>query len=158
MTRLPRWACPIRSPRFPYLAGAARSGNDDAARELVGALRHRRAGPDPQPRAATPLDERSSPRRATRRPWRSSPSSTSRASGSSGTPQRAAEEYVRAPETGGVDPEAMRGTVNGFVPPWDTETALAFQAILQERGLYLGALDAQVGPGTLGAARALAQQ
>jgi hypothetical protein len=44
------------------------------------------------------------------------------------------------------------------VPPWDRETALAFQRILQERGLYLGALDAQVGPGTLGAARALAQQ
>ncbi|KPQ14434.1 MAG: TPR repeat protein SEL1 subfamily [Rhodobacteraceae bacterium HLUCCO18] len=73
-------------------------------------------------------------------------------------PERAAAEYVRALETGGVDPESMRGTVNGVVPPWDTETALAFQRILQERGLYLGALDAQVGPGTLGAARALSQQ
>jgi len=73
-------------------------------------------------------------------------------------PERAAAQYVRALETGDVEPETMRGTVNGVVPPWDTETALAFQRILQERGLYRGALDAMVGPGTLGAARALAQQ
>ncbi|WP_025312447.1 tetratricopeptide repeat protein [Roseicyclus elongatus] len=71
-------------------------------------------------------------------------------------PARAAAEYVRALETGEVDPASMRGTVNGRTPPWDRETALEFQRILQERGLYDGALDAMVGPGTLAGARALA--
>ncbi|MBY6199783.1 sel1 repeat family protein [Maritalea mobilis] len=73
-------------------------------------------------------------------------------------PILAAAEYVRALETGEVDPVTMRGTVNGRTPPWDRETALEFQRILQERDLYDGALDAMVGPGTLAGARALAGQ
>jgi TPR repeat protein len=142
---------------IPYLAGAARSGNDDAARELVELYATGAPGLAPNParqfRWTNFLAEKGdAPAMALIAFFYEQGIGVER------DPQRAAEQYVRALETGGVDPEAMRGTVNGFVPPWDTETALAFQTILQERGLYLGALDAQVGPGTLGAARALAQQ
>jgi hypothetical protein len=47
--------------------------------------------------------------------------------GTARDPELAAAEYVRALETGGVDPASMRGTIGGVVPPWDEETALAFQ-------------------------------
>lgn len=73
-------------------------------------------------------------------------------------PVRAAALYIEALETGDLQPEDLRGKINGRWVYWDRQTALEFQAILRERGLYLGALDAQVGPGTLGAARQLAQQ
>jgi TPR repeat protein len=141
----------------PYLAGAARSGNDEAARELADLYATGAPGLTPNParqlRWTRFLAEKGdAPAMALIAFFYEQGIGVER------DPQRAAQEYVRALETGGVDPETMRGTVNGFVPPWDTETALAFQAILQERGLYLGALDAQVGPGTLGAARALSQQ
>ncbi|MEQ9257652.1 MAG: tetratricopeptide repeat protein [Roseovarius sp.] len=72
-------------------------------------------------------------------------------------PAKAAQLYVEALETGDLPVTSLRGKINGYTPPWDRETALEFQIILQDRGLYLGALDAMVGPGTLGAAQRLAQ-
>jgi len=60
-------------------------------------------------------------------------------------------------ETGDLPVEDMRGQIGGRWVRWDRETALAFQSILRARGLYLGALDAQVGPGTMAAARRLAR-
>ncbi len=73
-------------------------------------------------------------------------------------PARAAALYVQAIESGDVDVNAIRGKVDGRVPRWDRDTALAFQTILKERGLYRGALDALVGTGTLNAARKLVQE
>jgi len=73
-------------------------------------------------------------------------------------PVRAARLYVKALETGDLPVRELRGKVNGYVPRWDRDTALEFQIILKDRGLYRGALDALVGPGTLGAARRLARQ
>lgn len=73
-------------------------------------------------------------------------------------PVRAAELYVEALETGNFPVEELRGKINGRWVRWDRETALEFQSILRARGLYRGALDAQVGPGTLGAARQLTRQ
>ena len=72
-------------------------------------------------------------------------------------PEMAASLYVQALETGKVSVNEIRGTVDGRALRWDRDTALAFQRILQERGLYDGALDAKIGPGTLRAARGLAQ-
>ena len=71
-------------------------------------------------------------------------------------PGRAAELYVAALETGDLPAEELRGQVDGRWVRWDRETALAFQTLLRERGLYRGPLDAQVGRGTMAAARQLA--
>lgn len=68
-------------------------------------------------------------------------------------PAIAAGLYVKAMESGKVDFNDLR---NGAPGAWDRDTALAFQKILQDRGLYNGALDAVVGPGTAAAARKLA--
>ncbi|MDZ7709872.1 MAG: tetratricopeptide repeat protein [Roseovarius sp.] len=73
-------------------------------------------------------------------------------------PVRAAGLYVEALETGDLRPEDLRGKINGRWVSWDGETALEFQTILRERGLYRGALDAQVGPGTMAAAQQLSRQ
>ena len=70
-------------------------------------------------------------------------------------PDRAAALYVQALETGEVDLDDLRGEVGGNVPPWDRATAMAFQVILQERGLYLGAIDGIIGRGSRAAAAAL---
>ena len=51
-------------------------------------------------------------------------------------PQKAAQYYIAAIETGGLDVTKLRGRVNGYTPYWDRQTALEFQRILQERGLY----------------------
>ena len=72
-------------------------------------------------------------------------------------PQRAAQLYIQALEAG-LPIQEMRGLVNGRFARWDRETALEFQVILQNRGLYLGFLDAVVGPGTMAAAAQVAQQ
>ena len=72
-------------------------------------------------------------------------------------PVRAAELYIEALETGKLPVNQLRST-NGYPPRWDRETALNFQLLLQDRGLYRGAIDAIVGPGTMGAARLLTQQ
>ncbi|WP_397542651.1 tetratricopeptide repeat protein [Roseovarius salis] len=71
-------------------------------------------------------------------------------------PMRAAELYIEALETGELPVAELRGGSDGNRVPWDVQTALEFQTILQARGFYNGALDAQVGPGTLSAARRLA--
>jgi len=68
-------------------------------------------------------------------------------------PERAAAEYVRALETGEVDPEDIRVAAGGA--RWNDATARAFQVILQERGLYDGPSDGIVGRGTLAGAAAL---
>jgi TPR repeat protein len=68
----------------------------------------------------------------------------------------AAQGYVAALETGEVDPAELRAAGGPRPPAWDRQTAIEFQLILQDRGLYNGAIDGIVGPGTLGGARALA--
>lgn len=68
-------------------------------------------------------------------------------------PQRAADLYVRAMESGKVAFEDLRQGARFW---WDRQTALEFQKILMDRGLYPGPLDAIVGPGTAAGARALA--
>ncbi len=70
----------------------------------------------------------------------------------------AAADYVAALETGEVDIDTMRGTINGQTPPWDRDTAIAFQTILAERGLYTLRIDGDVGPGTRRAADGLSQE
>ena len=70
-------------------------------------------------------------------------------------PQRAAELYVQALETGDVRMNALRSAGGAYEPRWDTDTAIAFQQILQERGLYLGALDGVIGPMSRAAGNAL---
>ena len=70
-------------------------------------------------------------------------------------PERAAALYVQALETGEVDLGDLRGEVGGAVPPWDRATAMAFQVILQERGLYRGAIDGIIGPMSRAGAAAL---
>lgn len=71
-------------------------------------------------------------------------------------PAQAASLYVQALETGEVSVNQIRGTVDGRTVKWDEATAIEFQRILQERGLYDGGLDGLVGGGTLRAARQLA--
>lgn len=73
-------------------------------------------------------------------------------------PVRAAELYVAALETGDLDVSELRAGENGYAPRWDRETALQFQILLQELGLYNGRLDALIGPGTMAAARQLTLQ
>jgi len=68
-------------------------------------------------------------------------------------PARAAELYVAALETGDLDVSSLRAS---GPRRWDKDTAVEFQILLQERGLYDGALDGIIGGGTLGAARRLA--
>ncbi len=69
----------------------------------------------------------------------------------------AAADYVAALESGEVDIDTMRGTIDGQTPPWDRDTAIAFQTILAERGLYTMRIDGDVGPGTRRAADGLAE-
>jgi TPR repeat protein len=146
---------PVRA--IPHLAAAARAGNDDAAREIADLYASGAPGLTPNPfrqfRWVSFLADKGDASAMAQRAFL-----IERGIGTEYDPERAAAEYVRALETGEIDPGSMRGVVDGAVPPWDRETALAFQRILQARGLYRGALDAQVGPGTLGAARALAAQ
>lgn len=70
-------------------------------------------------------------------------------------PTLAAKLYVRALASGDLPFAKLRSTGGARAPRWDRETAVEFQKILRERGLYRGALDGVVGPGTSAAARAL---
>lgn len=70
-------------------------------------------------------------------------------------PGVAARLYIKALESGEVAFEALR---RGAPGGWDRDTAMAFQAILAERGLYRGAIDGVIGGGTAAAAKALAGQ
>lgn len=71
-------------------------------------------------------------------------------------PVRAAALYVQALESGAISVNELRGRVDGRAVDWDRTTAVEFQRLLQERGLYTGPLDGLIGGGTLGAARRLA--
>ncbi|HHB81743.1 MAG TPA: sel1 repeat family protein [Aliiroseovarius sp.] len=71
-------------------------------------------------------------------------------------PARAAELYVQALETGKVALRDLRKGAARRAPPWDDATAMAFQQILQERGLYDGAIDGIIGPMSARAAAGLA--
>ena len=71
-------------------------------------------------------------------------------------PDRAAELYAEALESGEVPFGKLRAVGGARAPRWDRDTAMAFQRILRARGLYRGAIDGVVGPGTAAAARALA--
>lgn len=70
-------------------------------------------------------------------------------------PQRAAELYVQALESGKLSFDDLRKGALRRAPEWDRGTAVAFQLILQERGLYEGAIDGVIGPMSARAARAL---
>lgn len=148
----------VPNPRaaVPLLAAAARGGNDEAAMELAELYETGANGVPPNPasryRWIDFMAEKGDPRAIALRAFL-----IEQGIGTRRDPERAAAEYVRALETGQIDPAAMRGSVNGVIPRWDEATALAFQRILQERGLYQGALDAMVGPMTLDAARGLAE-
>ncbi|RFU11617.1 sel1 repeat family protein [Rhodobacteraceae bacterium W635] len=78
-----------------------------------------------------------------------------RGRGAEADPERAARLYVEALETGDVSMDDLRGQLGGSTPRWDRDTAIAFQQILQERGLYAGAIDGVIGPMSRAAARAL---
>ena len=70
-------------------------------------------------------------------------------------PGRAAELYVEVLESGEVSLGELRRVAGARAARWDRETAIALQRILRARGLYRGAIDGVVGPGTAAAARAL---
>ena len=70
--------------------------------------------------------------------------------GTEANPELAARAYVRAIEEGASTNDLRPAGV-----AWDRPTAVAFQQLLTDRGLYAGALDGIVGAGTLAAARAL---
>jgi hypothetical protein len=67
-------------------------------------------------------------------------------------PELAVDYYIRAIETGEVPFEDLR---RGAPFEWDYDTAIAFQDALTVRGVYNGAVDGIVGPGTRAAAEAL---
>jgi hypothetical protein len=91
------------------------------------------------------------------RPWRCIAFFYEQGIGVERDPQRAAAEYVARWKPAVSTQRRCAGRSAASCRP-GTGNGARLPAILQERGLYLGALDAQVGPGTLGAARALAQQ
>lgn len=70
-------------------------------------------------------------------------------------PERAAALYVQALESGQVKFSDLRGRIDGRATAWDRPTAIAFQVILKDRGLYRGAIDGQIGPLSTAAAKAL---
>jgi hypothetical protein len=146
---------PVRALR--YLAAAARSGNDEAAREL--AELYATGAPGLTPNPARQFRWTSFPGRQGRRarhgahrvPLRTGHRHRARSGARRGRIRACAGNRWRRSSHDARDYRWRRAALG-------QETALAFQAILQARGLYTGALDAQVGPGTLGAARALAPQ
>jgi TPR repeat protein len=76
--------------------------------------------------------------------------------GMAADPVAAAQGYIAALETGAVEADDLRAAGGPRPPFWDRQTAIEFQLILQERGLYRGPIDGLVGPGTLAGARAVA--
>ncbi|RME13899.1 MAG: sel1 repeat family protein, partial [Alphaproteobacteria bacterium] len=67
-------------------------------------------------------------------------------------PALAAQLYVEALESGKLAFDELRRAAPAR---WDEATAIEFQRLLADRGLYDGALDGVVGPNTRAAARAL---
>ena len=148
----------IPDPRaaVPHLALAARAGNLDAARTLAALYATGAEGVPPNPalrlRWTRHLADAGDPAAIAARAYL-----LEQGIGTPADPIAAAQGYIAALETGAVPPDALRAAGGPRPPGWDRQTAIEFQRILQERGLYLGALDGIVGPGTLGAARALAE-
>lgn len=141
---------------MPFLASAARRGNLDAARGLAALYATGAEGVPPNAtqrlRWTRHLAETGDPAGIAALAFL-----REQGIGTPADPIAAAEGYIAALETGEVPPEALRAAGGPRSPGWDRQTAIEFQRILQERGLYLGALDGIVGPGTLGAARAVAE-
>jgi TPR repeat protein len=135
---------------------AARAGNLDAARTLAALYATGAEGVPPNPalrlRWTRHLADAGDPAAIAARAYL-----LEQGIGTPADPIAAAQGYIAALETGAVPPDALRAAGGPRPPGWDRQTAIEFQRILQERGLYLGALDGIVGPGTLGAARALAE-
>ncbi|WP_284265389.1 tetratricopeptide repeat protein, partial [Roseicyclus amphidinii] len=147
----------VPDPRaaVPLFAAAARGGNLDAALALARLYSEGAEGVPPNP--------------ASRLRWTrvaaeaGLPSAiaalaylTEQGIGRPADPVAAAQGYIAALETGEVSLEALRAAGGPRPPFWDRQTAIEFQLILRERGLYRGPIDGLVGPGTLGGARAVA--
>src|SRR6056297_3255085 len=146
----------VPNPRaaVPLLAAAARSGNLDAAGALADLYA---TGADGVPANASSrfrwtntAAEAGLPAAIAARAYL-----LEQGIGTARDPERAAAEYVRALETGEVDADDLRDAGGPRPAGWDRETAMAFQMILQARGLYPGPIDGIVGRGTMAGARAL---
>ncbi len=143
---------PARAVR--YLTSAASAGNQQAALDLARVYGSGAEGVAPNPRARyrwiNLVAEQGLPSAIAARAFL-----LEQGIGTDPNPDRAAAEYIRALETGEVDPDDLRDAAIGAPPDWDDATARAFQVILQERGLYDGAIDGIVGRGTLAGAASL---
>ena len=147
----------IPNPRaaVPYLAQAARAGNMEAAWVLAGVYADGAGGVAPN--APSRLRWTRVAAQAGHPPAIAALAYLlEQGIGAPKDPRAAALGYIAALETGAVAADALRAAGGTRPPGWDRQTAIEFQLILQERGLYLGAIDGIVGPGTLGAARAVA--
>jgi TPR repeat protein len=145
---------PDAARAIPYLQAAARSGNLEAVQDLITLYSDGAEGVEPNDYLRgvwiNRLVQTGDPAGIAARGFL-----YEQGIGRAADPARAAADYVAALETGEVDIDTMRGTINGQTPPWAPETAIAFQQILAERGLYQMAIDGDIGPGTRAAARAL---
>ena len=141
----------------PLLAAAARAGNIEAAEDLIALYDQGGAGVAASPflrfRWTNFLAEQGNLDYQAQRAFL-----YEQGIGRDRDPQFAAEEYIRLLQTGELELNDLRGEVDGRVPPWDGDTARAFQTILQDLGLYALAIDGDVGPGTRAAAQALIEQ
>lgn len=138
-----------------YLAGAAEAGNLQATLDLARAYGEGIEGVAPDPEAqfrwTDMAAEAGAPQAIAARAFL-----YEQGIGTDPDPDRAASGYVAALETGEVDADTMRSLATARPPAWDDATARAFQVILQDRGLYDGAIDGIVGRGTMAGAAALA--
>lgn len=137
-----------------YLTDAAEAGNITAALELAKAYRDPATGLEDDPEARAQLTSLAA-RNGLPAAIAAMGVLYEEGDGVEYNPQIAAGLYVRALETGEVAFDSLR---NGARGGWDRDTAVAFQLILQDRGLYQGVIDGIVGRGTAGAARALASE
>jgi TPR repeat protein len=147
----------VPDPRaaVPLLTAAARSGNLEAARDLAVLYAEGAEGVSPNPSLRFRWTDRAArsghPEAIAARAYL-----LEQGIGTPRDPEAAAAGYIEALETGEIRPEALRDAGGDTPPRWDRDTAMAFQRLLQARGLYNGAIDGIVGGGTLAGARALA--
>ncbi|MFC2981113.1 tetratricopeptide repeat protein [Roseicyclus marinus] len=150
----PALGIPDARAAVPLLAAAARGGNLDAARGLAALYATGAEGVPPNAsqrlRWTRHVAETGDPAAIAALAFL-----REQGIGAPADPLAAAQGYIAALETGQIAPEALRAAGGPRAPGWDRQTAIEFQRILQERGLYRGPLDGLVGPGTLGAARAV---
>ena len=148
-------AIPDPARALGYLEGAAEAGNLQAALDLARAYGQGADGVAPDPvaqfRWTGRAAEAGAPQAIAARAFL-----FEQGIGTDPDPDRAARGYVAALDSGEIDPAAMRDFATARPPAWDGATARAFQVLLQERGLYDGAIDGIVGRGTLAGAAALA--